>query len=193
MPGCQCVTWSLMSSHSPQRKFLALTLCRGSCAVLSRKQPANSPKHWILASATCREESRAAEQTPLPKTKRKGRSGSQLSASGVRHGKKQLTDGRETPTPPGMSTPDNTAPDGGTTRGRPAGVGTAMRSVSFMTAVYSILRTNSTRKQRHIPRKEVSLALRSSEPRRAQAIPCVPRPLASALPQGCAVDNKRPS
>ena len=54
-----------------------------------------------------------------------------------------VTDGRERRTPPGISTPDITAPDGGTTRGSPAGVGTAMRNVSFMTAVCSILRANS--------------------------------------------------
>jgi hypothetical protein len=182
----------LTSSHNPDKYSLALTLCRGNCAVLSRKRPANSPRRWILAEATGREGSRAAERTRLPKTTRKGRSGSQLSADGIRHGK-TMTDGRETLTPPGMSTPDIIAPDGGTTRGRPAGVGTAMRSVSFMTAVYSILRTNLTRKQNHLPRMEASLVLRSSELRRAEATPCVLRPQASALPQDCAVDNKRPS
>ena len=55
-----------------------------------------------------------------------------------------VTDGRERRTPPGISTPDITAPDGGTTRGSPAGVGTAMRKVSFMTAVCSVLRANSS-------------------------------------------------
>jgi hypothetical protein len=52
--------------------------------------------------------------------------------------------GHETLTPPGIRTPDITAPDGGTTRGRPAGIVTAMRSVSLMTAVYYFLRINST-------------------------------------------------
>jgi hypothetical protein len=44
----------------------------------------------------------------------------------------------ETRTPPGILTPEITAPGGGTTRGRPAGVGAARRNVSLMTAVCSI-------------------------------------------------------
>ena len=47
-----------------------------------------------------------------------------------------MTDGHETRTPPGILTPDIVAPDGGTTRVRPAGVGTAIRSASLTTAVY---------------------------------------------------------
>jgi hypothetical protein len=42
-----------------------------------------------------------------------------------------------TRTPPGILTPEIMAPDGGTTRGRPAGVATERRSVSLMTAVCS--------------------------------------------------------
>ena len=42
-----------------------------------------------------------------------------------------------------MAVPDITAPDGGTTRGRPAGIAVAMRSVSLITAVYSIVRASS--------------------------------------------------
>jgi hypothetical protein len=42
---------------------------------------------------------------------------------------------RGTPTPPGIRTPEITAPDGGTTRGGPAGVDTERRSVSLITAV----------------------------------------------------------
>ena len=43
-----------------------------------------------------------------------------------------------------MSTPDITAPDDGTTRGRPAGIATAMRSVSLITAVCHIVSASST-------------------------------------------------
>lgn len=46
-----------------------------------------------------------------------------------------MTDGQKTRTPPGILTPDIVVPDGGTTRVRPAGVGTAMRSASLITAV----------------------------------------------------------
>jgi hypothetical protein len=53
-----------------------------------------------------------------------------------------MTDGHETRTPPGILTPDITAPDGGTTRTGPAGVAKAIRSVSLMTAVCSMLRAN---------------------------------------------------
>ena len=60
-----------------------------------------------------------------------------------------MTDRREKRTPPGILTPDITAPDGGTTRGSPAGVGTAMRNVSLMTAVYSTLRTSSILTNKH--------------------------------------------
>jgi hypothetical protein len=42
-----------------------------------------------------------------------------------------------------MSTPDITAPDGGTTRVRPAGIAVAIRSVSLITAVCSILTASS--------------------------------------------------
>ena len=52
-------------------------------------------------------------------------------------------DKHEPLTPPGILTPDNTAPDGGTTRGRPAGTVTEMRSISLITAVCSVLRANS--------------------------------------------------
>ena len=93
---------------------------------------------WIPAEATDREETHAGAQKSLLKTKRKEDSGLQLSADGIRE--KPTTDGHETLTPPGISTPDITAPDGGTTRGRPAGSVAAMRSVSLMTAVYYILR-----------------------------------------------------
>ena len=54
-----------------------------------------------------------------------------------------MTDEREKRTPPGILMPDITAPDGGTTRGSPAGVGTAKRNVSLITAVCSTLRVNS--------------------------------------------------
>ena len=101
-------------------------------------KPAKSPRLWILVEATALEETLVAEQKSLLKTTRKGGSGSQLSVKNIRCEPK--IDWDETRTPPGMSTPDITAPDGGTTRGRPAGVGTAMRIVSLMTAVYSILR-----------------------------------------------------
>ena len=134
MPGC--VTYY---RHDQLQMILALTLYRGNCAVLSRMKPAKSPRLWILAEATAQEETLVAEQKSPLKTTRKGGSGSQLSAENIRYEPK--TDRRETRTPPGMLTPDITAPDGGTTRGRPAGVGTAMRIVSLMTAVYSILRT----------------------------------------------------
>jgi hypothetical protein len=60
-----------------------------------------------------------------------------------------MTDEREKQTPPGTLTPDITAPDGGTTRGSPAGVGTAMRNVSLMTAVCSTLRVNSIMTNKH--------------------------------------------
>jgi hypothetical protein len=93
---------------------------------------------WIPAEATDREETRAGAQKSLLKTKRNGHSGPRLSANGIRQ--KPKTDGHETRTPPGILTPDITAPDGGTTRGRLAGVGVAMRSVSLTTADYSIVR-----------------------------------------------------
>ena len=98
---------------------------------------------WIPAEATDREETRTGAQKSLLKMKRKGHSGLQLSADGIRLRPK--TDGHETLTPPGISTPDITAPDGGTTRGRPAGSVAAMRSVSLMTAAYYILRTAQVR------------------------------------------------
>jgi hypothetical protein len=119
------------------RKIPALTLCQDSCAVLSRMRPAKAPRLSILAEATGQVETRVAEQKPLLKMTRKEDSGSQLSVENIRYERK--TDEHETRTPPGISTPDITAPDGGTTRGRPAGVGRAMRSVSLITAVYSIL------------------------------------------------------
>jgi hypothetical protein len=96
-------------------------------------QPANCLTSWIRAGATGQEGIRAVEERSLLKTIRKGSSGSQLPASGIRH--ERLTDEHETRTPPGISTPDIVAPDGGTTRVRPAGVGTAMRSASLITAV----------------------------------------------------------
>ncbi len=46
-------------------------------------------------------------------------------------------------TPPGILTPDITAPDGGTMRGRPAGTAIEMRNASLTTAVCSVLRANS--------------------------------------------------
>ncbi len=55
-----------------------------------------------------------------------------------------MSDGDRVRTPPGITAPDITAPDDGTTRGSPAGIGPAMRSVSLMTAVCSILRASST-------------------------------------------------
>ncbi len=88
---------------------------------------------WSLVEANDREETRAAERKSLPKTKHKGDSGSRLSADGIRN--KPKTVEHETQTPPGISMPDITAPDDGTTRGRPAGTVAAMRSVSLMTAV----------------------------------------------------------
>ena len=66
--------------------ILALTLSRGSFAVLSRKQPARSPKLWILVEATAQEENRTVDQKYPPRTTQKGRSGSQLSANDIRHG-----------------------------------------------------------------------------------------------------------
>ncbi len=89
---------------------------------------------WNRAGATGQEGTRAAEQISLLKTIRKGSSGSQSSASGIRHD--PMTDRHETRTPPGILAPDIVAPDGGTTRVRPAGVGTAMRSASLITAVF---------------------------------------------------------
>ena len=111
-----------------------LTLCPGNYAVLSRMQPANCLKPWIRAGATGQEGTRAVEQRSLLKMIRKGSSGSQLSASGFRHEKKK-TNEHETRTPPGILMPDIVAPDNGTTRVRPAGVGTAMRRASLTTAV----------------------------------------------------------
>ena len=110
-----------------------LTLCPGSYAVLSRMQPANCLRPWIRAGATGQEGIRVVEQRSLLKVIRKRSSGLQLSASGIRH--ERMTDGHERRTPPGISTPDIVTPDGGTTRVRPAGVGTAMRSASLTTAV----------------------------------------------------------
>ena len=144
-----------------------LTLCPGNCAVLSRTQPANSLELLIRAEATGQEGSHAAERKFLLKMTRKGNSGSRPSTGSIRY--EQMTNGRKTLTPPGISAPDITAPDGGTTRGRPAGVVIAMRSVSLMTAVYSVLRANSSLTIRHLPRKEASRALHDSEPDRAQA------------------------
>ena len=100
-------------------------------------KPAKAPKPSILVEAIGQAKTRAAEQKSLPKTTRKAGSGSQLSVENIRYERK--TDRHETRTPPGILTPDITAPVCGTTRGRPAGVGRAMRSVSFMTAVYAIL------------------------------------------------------
>ena len=51
-----------------------------------------------------------------------------------------MAEARETRTPPGILTPDIVAPDDGTTRARPAGAGTAMRSASLITAVCSFRR-----------------------------------------------------
>ncbi len=135
-----CTCDMLIVIANSETIILTLTLCQGNYVVPSRRQPANSLTLWILAEATDQEETHAADQRPLPKMIQKEGSGSQPSASGVRYD--PLTDGHETLTPPGMSTPDITAPDGGTTRGRPIGVGTAIRSVSLMTAVCSILRAN---------------------------------------------------
>jgi hypothetical protein len=137
MPGC--VT---CQSHHSTQSILALTLCPGNCADLWRTQPANFLMFLIRAEATGQEGSRKAEQKSLLKMIRKGHSGSQPS-TGTSGTNDQKTGGHETPTPPGTLTPDITAPDSGTTRGRPAGVVTAIRSVSLMTAVYSILRANS--------------------------------------------------
>ena len=121
------------------RKILALTLYRGNSEVLLKSLLANFPKLVILAEATYQEESRAADRRSLRKTTRKGDSGLQLSVCGdIRYGPRQMNMGQ---TPPGILTPDIMAPDGGTTRGRPAGVGRATRSVSLMIAVCSILRT----------------------------------------------------
>jgi hypothetical protein len=96
-------------------------------------RPANCLRPWIRAGATAQEGTRAVEERSLLKTIRKGSSGSQLSASGIKH--ERMMHGHETRTPPGILTPDIVAPDGGTTRVRPAGVGTAMRSASLTTAV----------------------------------------------------------
>ena len=117
-----------------------LTLSPGMRAVPLRKPPASSLKLWNLAEATVQEETRAAERKPLLKRIRKEDSGSQLSVDDIRY--KSVTWGEEQ-TPPGMAAPDITAPDGGTTRGRPAGIAVAMRSVSLITAVCSIIRANS--------------------------------------------------
>jgi hypothetical protein len=57
-------------------------------------QPANYPGYWIQAEATGQEGTRAADQTPLLRTTRKGGSGSQLSADGISYDK--ATDGHET-------------------------------------------------------------------------------------------------
>jgi hypothetical protein len=100
-------------------------------------RPAKAPRLSTLAEATGQAETRVADEKPLLKTTQKEGSGSQRSVENIKYERK--TDEHETRTPPGISTPDITAPDGGTTRGRPAGVGKAMRSVSLITAVYSIL------------------------------------------------------
>jgi len=101
-----------------------------------------------------------------------------------------LTDGYETLTPPGILRPDITAPDGGTTRGGPMGVGVAMRSVSLMTAVCFMLRTNSSlTKWKRLPSKEASRVLRSSELGRGQATRRAPRPPACPLFQDGAIDE----
>ena len=113
-----------------------LTLCPGNYVVLSRMQPANCLRLWIRAGAIGQEGIRAVEQRSLLKVIRKRSSGSQLSASGIRHEK--MTGGHERQTPPGISTPDIVAPDGGTMRVRPTGDGTAMRSASLTTAVCSL-------------------------------------------------------
>ena len=115
-----------------------LTLCPGNYGVLSRMQPTSCLGPWIRAAATGQDGTRAVEQISLLRAIRKRSSGSQPSASGIRHAR--MTDGYETQTPPGISTPDIVAPAGGTTRVRPAGVGTAMRSASLITAVCSLCR-----------------------------------------------------
>ena len=55
-----------------------------------------------------------------------------------------MTHMNEALTPPGILTPDITAPDGGTMRGRPAGTATEIRRASLVTAVCSALGANST-------------------------------------------------
>ena len=110
-----------------------LTLCPCNYAVLSRMRPNNCLRTWIRAGATAQDGTRAVEERSLLKTIRKGNSGSQLSASGIRH--VRMMDGHETRTPPGTLTPDIVAPGDGTTRVRPAGVGTPIRSASLTTAV----------------------------------------------------------
>lgn len=108
---------------------------------LSKRPLANLLTLWILAEATGQEDNRVAVQRPLLNTIQNWGSGSRPSAGDIRYD--SLTDGHETLTPPGILTPDITAPEGGTTRGGPMGVGVAMRSVSLMTAVCPMLRANS--------------------------------------------------
>ena len=72
------------------RRISALTLCQDNYAVLSKNLPANFPKNWSLAEATGQEESRTAERKSPRKTIRRWRSGSRLSADGIRDDKRQM-------------------------------------------------------------------------------------------------------
>jgi hypothetical protein len=89
---------ALISSFTP-KYYNALTLCPCNYAVLSRTQPNDCPRPWIRAGATGQEGTRAVEQRSLLKTIRRGSSGSQLSAGGVRH--ERMADGHETTDPSG--------------------------------------------------------------------------------------------
>ena len=126
---------SMNITASAETLILALTLCQDSYAVPLRTLLSSSLRISIQAGATCQEETRVPVRKSLPRMTQKERSGSRLPAYRIRYGLKIA--GREIRTPPGILVPEITAPDGGTTRGRPAGVGTAMRSVSLTTAVYS--------------------------------------------------------
>jgi len=186
MPG-----WATQSiSEPPKHGSLTLTLCQDNYAVPSRIPRASSPTISILAEATFQEETRVAVRKSLPRMTRKGRSGSRLSAHGLRYGLKTAV--REIRTPPGILVPEITAPDGGTTRGRPARVGTAMRSVSLMTAVYSIrsqTRIESNNRM-HLPRREAFRILRSSVVGQGQATLRVSPLPTSASPRDCAVNDR---